>query len=283
MRYKIFQDNNSPEFLGGNKARKIKSIEREISSKHFNAIVTTGGIQSNHCRATAILCAKNNWKCKLILHGDEEQFYIQKGNALIMRLCGSDIQFVSPDNIGSSMDKAMEDMKSEGYSPYYLYGGGHNKAGVVAYVEAVKEVYDELGANNQPNHIFLASGTGSTQAGILLGLEEVGWGMTKVHGISVARKKEQGMKGVLEAANFLKQDFDASKILFYDDFLFGGYGIYNDKLKKLTFDVAKKTGVILDTTYTGKAYFGMMKLIKNNKLKGDFLFWHTGGLLNVME
>ncbi len=136
--------------------------------------------------------------------------------------------------------------------------------------------------NNPPDHIFLASGTGSTQAGILLGLEEIGWCNTKVHGISVARQKDRGTEGVLEAVHFVNPKFSASKILFYDEFLFGGYGQYNAKLEKFTFDVAQKTGIILDTTYTGKAYYGMTELIKRNNLKGNMLFWHTGGLLNVM-
>jgi len=278
----ICRDDLFPNFYGGNKARKIIFIEKEIITNNNNAIVTTGGIQSNHCRVAALLCAKNGWKCKLILHGDEKQFYNQKGNALIMRLCGAEFQFVRPEEIGPTMDKTMEELKNKGYSPYYLYGGGHNKAGVQAYIEATKELYTDLGSNNQPDHIFLASGTGSTQAGILLGLEEIGWGSTKVYGISVARKRERGITSVIESIHFIKKEFDVAKILFYDDFLFGGYGNYNDVLKDFTYDVAKNTGIILDTTYTGKSFYGMMELIKKDKLNGNILFWHTGGLLNVL-
>lgn len=276
------RDDLFQQFQGGNKARKMVFIEHEVFKRNNNAVVTTGGIQSNHCRVTALVCAQNNWKCKLLVHGDERDFYTQKGNALIMRMCNADIQFVKPQAIGPAMDKAMEDLISEGYSPYYLYGGGHNKAGVKAYTEAVKELQEELGNENQPDHIFLASGTGSTQAGILLGLQEVGWGKTNVHGISVARNEERGVQGVLEGINFIESKFDASKILFYDDFLFGGYGVYNRELESFTFDVARGAGIILDTTYTGKAYYGMKELIKRNNLKGNMLFWHTGGLLNVM-
>ena len=268
----VYRDDLFPFYFGGNKARKFKNIEKENIQNRNNALVTTGGIQSNHCRVAALMCAKNNWKCKLILHGSEKQFYQQKGNALIMRMCGTDIRFVNPQEIGPAMDKAMEDFKNEGYSPYYLYGGGHNKAGVEAYIEAVNELQEELGQNNPPSHIFLASGTGSTQAGILLGLERIGWHSTKVHGISVARNTQRGKVGVLEAIQFVKKDFDTSKILFYDDFLMGGYGVYNETLENYTQEVAKNTGTILDTTYTGKAYYGMMELIKKNKLEGNILF-----------
>lgn len=278
----VLRDDLFPQFYGGNKARKILNIIREVILNQNNAIVTTGGIQSNHCRVTALACAKYGWKCRLILHGSEQEFHNQKGNALIIKMCGADVQFVNPQDIGFAMDKAMGDLKNEGYSPYYLYGGGHNKAGVVAYIEAVKELKKEFPENHPPDHIFLASGTGSTQAGILLGLERNGWNNTQVHGISVAREKERGIEGIIEATHFVNPLFNTSKIKFYDDFLFGGYGQYSNELKNFTFEIAKRTGIILDTTYTGKAYYGMTELIKRNNLKGNILFWNTGGLLNVM-
>lgn len=278
----ICRDDLFPKYYGGNKARKINSIEQEIRSRNNNAVVTTGGIQSNHCRVTAMMCAENQWKCKLILHGTESEFYNQKGNAQIMRMCGADIQFVDSQQISSAMDNAMNDFKNNGFSPYYLYGGGHNNFGVEAYVQAISELKNSLGSHFQPDHIFLASGTGSTQAGILVGLENVGWHNTKVHGISVARKKDRGINGIIEAISFVSSNFDSSKILFYDDYLFGGYGQDNDILRKFTNSIAIDTGLILDTTYTGKAYFGMIDLIKKFNLTGNIFFWHTGGLLNVM-
>lgn len=281
INFSVFQDSSSSYYLGGNKARKIEYLEKKIKPQ-FNAIVTTGGIQSNHCRVTALMCAKNNWKCTLILHGNKEKFYQEKGNALIMRMCGAETRFVNAQDIGSAMDKAMGDLKKEGYSPYYLYGGGHNKNGVEAYVEAIKELQEVLGKNNPPDHIFLASGTGSTQAGILLGLEKFGWSSTRVHGISVARKKQKGTESILEAIHFIKKDFDTSRIHFYDDFIFGGYGVCTKELEDFIFKIAKKSGVILDTTYTGKAFYGMMEIINKENYKGNILFWHTGGLLNLM-
>lgn len=276
------RDDLFPSFYGGNKARKISCLLKHINSQSVNAIVTTGGVQSNHCRVVALACAQKGWKCKLILHGSKIQFENENGNAFLMRLAGADVSFVESQEIGPAMDKAMIDLSEKGYNPYYLYGGGHNKYGVQAYEDAVQELHLSIKPNEIPNHIFLASGTGSTQAGILIGLEKVGWNSTQVHGISVARNNARGKDGVLEAIHFINTDFDASRILFYDDFLFGGYGHYNEELKIFTYDIARKTGILLDTTYTGKAYYGMLQLIRKHNLKGNILFWHTGGLLNLM-
>ncbi len=278
----IVRDDLFPFLGGGNKARKIIEISKDIVKKKRNAVVTTGGIQSNHCRVTALICAKNNWKCKLILHGNKEDFLEQKGNALIMRWCGVDIEFVDSSEIGSAMQKAMICFEKEGFIPYYLKGGGHNKAGVEAYIASIETLKSKIGSQNQPEYIFLASGTGSTQAGILLGLEKVGWSETKVYGISVSRRKKRGVNGIVEAINFVVNDFDNSKILFCDDYLFGGYGIFNNELEDFCYTVAKDKGILLDTYYTGKAFYGMQDIIRKNKITGSVLFWHTGGLLNIM-
>jgi D-cysteine desulfhydrase len=151
-------------------------------------------------------------------------------------------------------------------------------------VDAVFELKHALPPDSVVDHIFLASGTGSTQAGILAGCREVGWLQTRVHGISVAREKERGTEAILESLEFLEMDQEGlhTDIDFSDDFLFGGYGKYTQDLQEFVLRVAKETGVLLDTTYTGKAFYGMLETIKNQRLTGKILFWHTGGIFNLM-
>jgi len=280
----IARDDLFPLFLGGNKARKMVNIMADIERNHCNAVVSTGGVQSNHCRVVALACTLNNWKCKLVLHGSKEQFFSEKGNALLMRMTDVQFEFVPSSHIGPAMDQAMEEFKQQGLNPYYLYGGGHNKAGARAYVEAVHELKKALPSGTGMDHIFLASGTGSTQAGILAGCREVGWHQTRVHGISVAREKKRGIEAILESLDFLDKDQDGfhADIDFSDDFLFGGYGKYTQDLQEFVVRVAKDTGVLLDTTYSGKAFYGMLETIKSQRLTGKILFWHTGGIFNLM-
>ena len=280
----IARDDAFPFFMGGNKARKMVNIIHDIEGAGCNAVVTTGGIQSNHCRVAALACASKGWKCKLVLHGSKEQFFSEKGNALLMRLSGAQLTFVNPAEIASVMDQSMIELKADGFNPYYLYGGGHNKAGVTSFVDAVHELRDTLATDNKIDHIFLASGTGSTQAGIIAGCKEAGWPETKVHGISIARQKQRAVAGILESLSFIYPDPDkfTNDIILYDNFLFEGYGKSNRQLHDFIIRVAKSTGVILDETYTGKAFWGMLQIIENEKLNGNMLFWHTGGLLNLM-
>ena len=280
----VVRDDVYPYFMGGNKARKMVNIIIDIERAGCNAVVTTGGIQSNHCRVVALACAFKGWKCKLVLHGSKDQFFSEKGNALLIRLSGAELKFVNPAEIGPVMDQSMNELKAHGFNPYYLYGGGHTRAGVAAYINAVHELRDALNSDNEINHIFLASGTGSTQAGIIAGCKELGWSNTKVHGISIARQKQRAIAGILESLSFINPNpyKFSDDIILYDDFLFEGYGKSNQELRDFIANAAKSTGLVLDDTYTGKAFWGMVNTIKNENLSGNILFWHTGGLLNIM-
>jgi D-cysteine desulfhydrase len=282
----ILRDDLFPFLGGGNKGRKIQYIAREIIEKGANAIVTTGGIESNHCRAAAILAAQNGWQCTLVIHGDEEAFYRRGGNALLMRSTNANLVFVNPEEIGEAMNAAMNTYRDERLVPYYIYGGGHTMQGGLAYIDAVSELKAHLLSRNATiDYIFLASGTGSTQAGILAGLDKVLLDI-QVIGISVGRARERAESVVSEFYSELCECFDIpwgnKTVTVLDDFLSGGYGHFNSEIKELSMNSVRNYGFTLDTTYTAKAFYGMQQYIIRNNLKGNVLFWHTGGVLNFL-
>lgn len=284
---KVVRDDIYPFIGGGNKARKAEVYQKYLQEGGYNAVVTTGGIQSNHCRAVALMAAKNGWKCHLVYHGNRERFEKEKGNALLVRLSRASVEFVEAENIGPSMDAAIERFKKDGYNPYYITGGGHDLPGGIAFVEAVKELKEmcEL-SGYKPDCIYLASGTGSTQAGIVVGLDLLGWGDVKVVGISVARQKERGIYVIKEFAQKLVDSYGFKKMYqeadfnFNTDFLCGGYEGYTEDMKQFIESVTPQTGLVFDTTYSGKALWGMMKLINPDE---KALFWHTGGIMNLQK
>lgn len=286
----VVRDDVFPFIGGGNKARKALAYEVEFLKNGYNALVTTGGIQSNHNRAMALLAAKHGWKCHLVYHGSKERFYAEKGNALFVRKCGVIVEFVEASGIAPAMDAAMESFRLQGLKPYYVTGGGHDIPGGLAYVEAAEQLYNYGIINHwKPEYIFHASGTGSTQAGIVVGLEKVGWGDVKVVGISVARQKARGQQVIIEFANELakycelKKNID-DKIFFNVDYLCGGYENYTPEMEEFLNEAMIQTGLIFDTTYSGKAFYGMMSYIQKNNLQNrNILFWHTGGLLNTQK
>lgn len=113
----IVRDDLFPFFYGGSKARKAKEYEKELLANGYDAIVTTGGIQSNHCRAIALLAAKHHWDCHIVYHGDRERFSTEGGNAKLVRSTAATYEFVSASEISTAMDRAMIQFASNGKSP----------------------------------------------------------------------------------------------------------------------------------------------------------------------
>lgn len=53
--------------LSGNKVRKLEFLMADAVEQGADCIITVGGIQSNHCRATAVAARYLNLDCYLIL------------------------------------------------------------------------------------------------------------------------------------------------------------------------------------------------------------------------
>ena len=282
----VVRDDIFPFIGGGGKARKAVYYEHFIIEQGYNAVVTCGGIQSNHNRAIALMCAKNGWKCHLCIQGTEERFYSEKGNAFLDRLSGAECELIKPEDTAVAMDRAMARLSDEGYKPYYCHGGGHDLPGGIAFVDAVLELPKHI---EKPDYIVHASGTGSTQAGIVVGLDRVGWGNVKCIGISVARQYERGKQVIVEFANMLAKYYGMTKrydesILFNTDYLCGGYERFTPEMDAYLKKSMRETGLLFDTTYSGKAFYGMMDYIKQHNLQDKkIVFWHTGGIMNIMK
>lgn len=286
---KVVREDLYPEMGGGIKARKSTNYEVFLKENGYDAVVTCGGVHSNHNRAVAMMAMRNGWHCHLVYHGNKKVFATGKGNAGLVKFTGAETEFVEVNQISSAMDKAIDKYKAVGLNPYYIHGGGHDLPGGTAFVDAVKELKkqsDEIGY--KPDYIFMATGTGSTQAGMAVGLDLVGWSDVKLIGISVARQKERGKNIVVEFANQLAKHYELDKdyadsIVFVDDYIGSGYDKKSKEQAAFIKRVYKQTGLMVDNTYSGKALYGMMDYIGKRQLKGDFLFWLTGGPLNAIN
>lgn len=281
------RDDLLPVAGGGNKLRKISRIVDHARATGSNALVTTGGAQSNHARVTAVTAAALGWRCHLVLHGSPDDLENPTGNLLLMVLAGADITIVEPDEIASAMKDAIDRLSEEGCEPYEIPGGGHSVHGAMAYVDAISEVSDQ--ANGwEPDFIVHASGTGATQAGIIAGCVRQGW-PTRVIGISVARRNPRGTDAVWqsvdEVARVLDLPMEPSIVDFRDSWVGEGYELADSRVLDTIRTAAGIEGLVLDPTYTGKAFTALNDLVDTGEIpKGSrVLFWHTGGLLNLMS
>lgn len=279
---RIKRDDLYPAAGGGIKARKIRHIMREALAAGYDAIVTNGAPQSNHARATALLCAELGLRCHLVVVLEPGRRYPDTGNVLLMRMAGASLEFCAKDQLSARMDAAVARLEARGHRTLYLWGGGHCLAGTVAFVDAAAEARRQC-ADWQPDYLIAASATGSTQAGFAIGYAGT---PTRVIGVSVARDVARGAAVVQacvdEHAARCASPGAPVRIDFRDDWTDGGYERASAALMH-TVTRAARVGVPVDPTYSGKGLRGLVELARGGEIPpgSRVLFWHTGGLMNL--
>lgn len=279
----IKRDDLLPFCFGGNKARKAQYFFREIDAGGYDCVVTYGSSSSNHCRIVANLAASRGIPCYII--GPQEASN-PTFNSKLMELFGAELTIVPIEEVHDTIEATLESLRCKGANPYFIPGGGHGNLGTQAYVDCYREIKEQEEKNNIFfDYIFLASGTGTTQAGLICG-KLLHKDSRKIIGISVARKIPYGRNVVLECIqDYLKQagihvnqnSIEAATI-FNDQYVGAGYGAANPKIEETIRSCLLRYGIPLDHTYTGKAFYGMLEYIRLNQLeKMNILFIHTGG------
>lgn len=285
----VKRDDLFPDVGGGNKARKMNYIAASAKRAGATALFTTGGIQSNHARATALVAAREGWRCHLVLHSDGARHQNPQGNYLLSRLLGASAEIVPPTEIAGRMAATRTHLAKMGEQPYEIPGGGHCTEGAMAYHDAMLQTTSQLEVLSwKPDIVICASGTGTTQAGLIAGCETAGLSC-RIIGVSVARQNPRGSHIVAEAYHRLRQQFvsvrDPLPVEFRDEWVGGGYENVSDRVLDVIRHAARSDGLILDPTYTGKAFVALIDLINSAQIASGsrILFWHTGGLLNLLS
>lgn len=274
----VKRDDLLPFSFGGNKARKAVKFFDEIENNGNDVVVTYGSACSNHCRIIANIAASKGIKCVIV---SPEENYEESVNSKMVKFFGAQIVKTPLTKVSETIENIMQDLKKTS-NPYFIQGGGHGNKGTEAYVDAYNEILEyEQNNNVKFDYIFHASGTGTTQAGLVVGRLLNNRTEQKIVGISIARNLTRGKKVILDSINNYFGDtrnYD-SEVDFVDDYICGGYGKYNQEIVSIIKDVFKNDGMALNTTYTGKAFYGMKEYILKNEIsKKNILFINTGGL-----
>lgn len=272
-----------PYSFGGNKARKAFLFFDEFDKGDYDCVVTYGTSHSNHCRVVANMAAQRHVTCYII---SPEEVMDLTFNHIMTSEFGSHYITVPVAQVHDTIEKLLADLKKKGLRPYFIQGGGHGNIGTEAYVNCYNEILDfELNNDIHFDYIFLASGTGTTQAGLISG-KLIHHDEREIVGISIARQNPRGRGIILESVkdylgskqiSISEKDIEINTI-FIDDYISGGYGISDSVLLDFIKQVFIETGIPLDSTYTGKAYFGMSNYLYSNSIDDKkVLFLHTGG------
>mmetsp|Transcript_38187 Transcript_38187/g.97635 ORF Transcript_38187/g.97635 Transcript_38187/m.97635 type:complete len:429 (-) Transcript_38187:175-1461(-) len=281
--------------LSGNKVRKLEFLMAEAKAGGHDCVITIGGIQSNHCRATAVAARYLGLDCHLILRNsraavDEDPRLV--GNLLVERLVGCHIHQVTKEEYTTVGSEALgrqlkAELEAQGKRPYVIPVGGSNSLGCWGYLEAVAEMQAQC---PDITDIAMACGSGGTTAGLALGVKMSGWN-ARVHGYGVCDSPKyfyEYIDGLLSGLGATPEAVGASaaELVRMVNARGAGYAISTEEELQVMKQVAMETGVVLDPVYSGKAVASMLDEMRAEPdawAGRKVLFVHTGGLLGMYE
>ncbi len=290
----IKRDDMTGSAVSGNKIRKLEFTLAEAIHQGCDTIITAGGVQSNHCRTTALLCAQLGLNCHLMLRGEDIP---PEGNLLLDRLADAEITFYSNIEYQRREEELFQywlnHYANQGNKAYAVPIGASDGIGLWGYIAACEELKKDFEAHNiSPKHIVAATGSGGTQGGLTAGAELFNLG-TKVWGINVCDDEDYFLNKVSHDlqdwySRYTKNissafAVDELSINVIDGYVGPGYARATDEVFATIKLAAKLEGVIFDPVYTGKAFHGMIKEIERGRFSDseDIVFIHTGGIFGL--
>ena len=267
--------------LGGNKVRKLEYLLAQAQADGCDTVFTTGGAQSNHAMLTAACAARLGMKCVLLLK--KRGVTARMGNLILDEIYGAEVRFIDTDryeDIYAEMDRLDGELAKEGRKACHIPVGGSTALGSLGYAACVRELSQQA-AGVPLAHIVSATGSGGTTAGLVLGAR-LYLPQAQVTGIAVDTDPFEEIVPELAAggAELLGVSLDRAGGDFRMVSHVGqGYAIPNPADTPYIQELARTEGILLDPVYTGKAWSGMLELLKAGGFgsEGDIVFVHTGG------
>lgn len=275
----VKRDDAIPFGFGGNKVRKLEYVLADALAANADVVVTVGGLQSNHARATAAAAAKLGLGCVLILNGTPPDR--PSGNTLLDRLLGAEIEFIpSRAERALAAERVLDRLQRDGRRPYFVPLGASTSVGALGFVAAVAELIEQGAV---PEVIVHAGSSGGTQAGLIAGLALHGLN-TRVIAVSADDPADQVADTVRRIVRGIDglASFDGP-IEVDDGHVGDGYGIPTSASRAAQDLAARTEALFVDHTYTAKALGALLEYVRAGRFTRDqtVLFWHTGGQVGL--
>jgi D-cysteine desulfhydrase len=287
----VKRDDLTASGAAGNKIRKLEYLAADALAREATTLITCGGQQSNHARATAIVAAELGLRAVLLLRtADPSTPPPAVGNLMLDYLVGAEVRFITPAQYrerDALMAEVARELGARGERPYVIPEGGSNGLGSLGYVDAMAEVRAQLeaglaGGPKPFDAIVHACGSGGTAAGTALGARRHGVALV-THSVAVCDDRayfEPLVARLSAEMAALDPSLEPSeKPRIHDEWKGPAYGLASQEQAAFIVEVARQTGLLLDPVYTGKALFGLRLLAPKPK---RVLFLHTGGIPGLL-
>jgi len=276
----------------GNKVRKLEYVVANAINQGADTLVTHGGYQSNHCRATAAIGARLGLGVRLILRSPEQN-PPNDGNLFLDRLLGAHVTLHSPDEYNQNkkklIDQAMAAEREEERRPYFFPVGASTPLGCWGYIRCMHEMVQQLGKDTKVD-VFSAVSSSGTFAGLMIGRALFASDNWRLVGVPVSDSAEFFKKDLHELERRTVAEYELNlreqqtPIELIDGFIGEGYAVPYPAALEAVKLLARLEGVLLDPTYTAKALTGMIATIRSGGIRPGALpiFIHTGGIFGLL-
>ncbi|MFT7625664.1 MAG: D-cysteine desulfhydrase [Myxococcota bacterium] len=279
---RIKRDDLTGSALSGNKIRKLEYLLAEAKAQGKTRVLTCGGIQSNHCRATAVAAARVGLTSLLFLRTDAppEDPAGWTGNLRLDRIVGAEVRFVTR---AQYLDRAQIMARAAGPDDAIVPEGGSNALGAWGYIRAIDELIAQW--ESPPTSIVVAVGSGGTLAGLVIGAKRRGLEVP-IHGVAVcddAATFQRTVGQISQEASMRWPDLplvDAADVSVIEGYVGRGYALTTPQEEADLCDLAQSTGLILDPVYSNKAFRALRR--EPERFGSDPLFIHTGGIFGLL-
>lgn len=244
---------------GGNKLFKLLENVSAFQAGDYRGILSFGGAYSNHIAALASIGEELGIQTFGIIRG--EAVAITNSTLGRARKSGMVLEFVGREEYRRYRESDCSDLLVSLFGKVLVVPeGGSNAAGVLGCRLIAGYIPGDT------TDVVLAVGTGATLAGLRQALS--------------SRIRVLGLK-VLEAKQERRWEEHCSDPVEWNDrFTFGGYAKTDPELLAFVDDWNRQTGVAIEPVYTGKLFFGVIRLMSEGRLRSgvETLVVHTGGL-----
>lgn len=273
--------------FGGNKSRYLEFTLAEAIEQGADAVVLSAVVHSNHCRQFAAAAARLGLEAVVVLRQSDTPMGLTDpvtGNYLLHHLFGARVRIAPPEEVGAVIEEEMERFRRRGRSPFTGVSAVLSR---VAYVQCALELATQCDAAGvEPAEVYVGSG-GNSLAGLVAGFRLLGrpvpfTGTPQGHvadagsaaGAVAARASE-----TIDRLGLTCDPPTTDGIRVDDRWVGPGFGILDGPTREAIGLLARTEGVLVDPTYTGKAFTGLLAEIREGRWAedADVVFVHTGG------
>jgi 1-aminocyclopropane-1-carboxylate deaminase/D-cysteine desulfhydrase-like pyridoxal-dependent ACC family enzyme len=276
----VKRDDLTHEVYGGNKVRKLEYVLAAAHHRNAKHLVTVGAAGSHHVLATTYFGRRAGLVVEAVL-------VPQPFTPHVVDVLRADVALgLRPFPVRSWAAVPFAIGLRVATGAHLVTIGGSSVAGSMGYVQAARELAAQVreGQMPEPDVCVVALGSGGTAAGLAAGFEAEGM-KTRVVGVCVSRppwalrlvslflaracERRAGVDRKRAGVPPLR-----SRLAIDTRFLGKGYGEPTREGAEATELARVAAGLVLDPTYTAKAFASALRLTQTTEAK-HVLYWHT--------